>query len=464
MKAFHNDMSEGNVLKKLIMFALPFLISNIVQSLYNVADMLIVGNFCGPNSMSGVNIGGQVTFIITNIVVGLCVGATVLIGQYVGSKNEDGLKRVIATIITLLIAIAAVLTILMLALKGPILSLIQTPPESYAESERYLTVTLTGIIFIFGYNALSAILRGMGDSKRPLMFVLAACITNVILDLLFVAVFHWAAFGAALATVISQALSMFLCVLYMIKNKFSFDFKPSSFKIDKEQLRLIFKIGIPTSIQNGVTSFSFLFITAIINTIGGVSASAAVGAVGKFNSFVFMPTIAISSSISTLSAQNIGAGKLDRAVRACRMGTAVSVCFSYAFFVFVQIFPAAVLSMFGDDAQMIADGVTYLRSFSFDFLVIPFIFCINGLLIGGGHTRFTLLNSMMASIILRVPVCYVFGVVMGWGLKGVGMGAPAASAGSLILIVIFLLSGHWKHNAVKSKLPDNSVTEGGLVQ
>ncbi|MDR3172452.1 MAG: MATE family efflux transporter [Treponema sp.] len=443
-----NDLSKGKVLTKLVLFALPFLASNLVQSFYNVADMLIVGNFSGTESMSGVNIGGQVTFILTNVVIGLCMGATVLIGQYVGAGQRIGLKRVTATIITLLLVVALVITALMLVFKGPVLRLIQTPAESYRESDQYLTVTVIGIIFIFGYNALSAILRGMGNSKHPFYFVLIACIANVVLDLLFVAVFQWAAFGAALATVISQAMSMFFCISYMIKNDFQFDFKPRSFKIYGDQLALIFKIGLPTCLQNGVTSISFLFLTAIVNVIGGVSASAAVGAVGKFNSFAFMPTIAISASISAMSAQNIGANQLDRAVQSCRIGTAFSVCITYLFFVLVQVFPASILALFGNDPEMIQNGVTFIRSFSFDFLIIPFIFCINGFLIGGGHTMFTLINGMLSAVLLRVPVSYIFGVVSGWGLFGVGLGAPVASAGTLLVVIGYLISGKWKHNAV----------------
>jgi putative MATE family efflux protein len=450
MVKIENNLSRGNVLTKLVLFALPFLASNVVQSFYNVADMLIVGNFSGTESMSGVNIGGQVTFILTNIVIGLSMGATVLIGQYVGAENRIGLKRVTATVITLLLVLGVIITTVMLIFKGPVLRLIRTPPESYLESDRYLTVTVAGIIFIFGYNALAAILRGMGNSKHPFYFVLIACITNVVLDLLFVAGFGWDAFGAALATVISQALSMFLCIGYMVRNNFQFDFKLSSFKIYGDQMTLIFKIGLPTCIQNGITSISFLFITTIVNIVGGVSASAAVGAVGKFNSFAFMPTIAMSSSVSAMTAQNIGAGRIERAVQACRIGTVFSVIVTWVFFVFVQIFPAQILSIFGNDPEMIRNGVTYLRSFSIDFLLIPFIFCINGFLIGGGHTIFTLITSIFSSVLLRVPVCYIFAVSAGWGLFGVGMGAPAASLGVLLVIIGYMLSGQWKQNAIKA--------------
>ncbi len=451
MTKIENDLTKGHVLARLIRFAIPFLISNLIQSLYNVADMLIVGRFCGTESMSGVNIGGQVTFILTNTVVGLCMGGTILIGQYIGAKNHDALKKVITTLITLLTALALAITALMIFLREPVLRLIRTPPESFAESERYLVVTMAGVIFIFGYNALSAILRGMGNSKQPLYFVTAACVTNIILDLVFVAVFKWNAFGAALATVISQALSVFLCIIFMAKNNFQFDFKPQSFRIFPEQLRLILKIGFPTCVQNSVTSISFMFITAIVNIVGGVTASAGVGAVGKFNSFAFMPVMAMSASISAMSAQNFGAGRIDRAVSACKIGVLFSVCLMYAFFIFVQIFPESILKLFGNDPLMIRDGAAYLRSFSFDFLVVPFVFCLNGLFIGGGHTLFTLINSILCSVLLRVPVSYFFGITLGWGLKGVGLGAPTATIGTLLIIIAYLLSGKWKRNVIRHR-------------
>ena len=452
MSGFEKNMSEGGVLKNLILFSIPFLISNLLQSLYNVADMLIVGHFSGMESMSGVNIGGQVTFILTHIIVGLCAGASVLIGQYIGAGNKVALKRVTATIFSLLLLMAAVITVVTLFFKGAILDLIETPAASYDESNSYLTITLSGLVFIFGYNALAAILRGMGDSKTPMYFVTIACVINVLLDLYLVAGLGWAAKGAAVATVISQGLSMLLCILYMKRKDFQFDFKASSFIIDRQQLRQIFRIGLPSSVQNGVVSSSFLFLNFVVNIVGGVSASAAVGAVGKFNSFVFMPTIAISMSLATICAQNIGAGRMDRAIRACKYGTVIAVCVNYAFFALMQLFPEGVMALFGDNPQVIADGAEYLRSFSYDFLFLPFVFCLNGFYMGGGHTKFTLVTTLLSSVLLRMPVCYFLGVTKQLGLRGVGLGAPAASFGACILVVAFLVSGRWKHNLVEKGL------------
>ncbi len=312
MNRFETNLSHGSVVSGLIRFSMPFLISNIIQSLYNVADMLIVGNLSGANStysVSGVTIGGQVTFILTNLIMGLCTGGTVLIAQYVGGGNHEKMRKTVSTLFTGLMIAAVAITLSMLLLKDGVLRLLQTPAESFQEASNYLLVTVLGVFFIFSYNALSAVLRGMGDSKRPLIFVAIACVTNILLDLLFVGPLKLAALGAAIATVISQGLSMMLCILYLKRNNFLFDFKPRSFRMDREQLKAILKIGSPSALQNTVVSLSFLVITALVNTIGGVTASAAVGVVGKFNSFAILPAIGMSAAVSTMAAQNIGAGK-----------------------------------------------------------------------------------------------------------------------------------------------------------
>ncbi|MDR2505611.1 MAG: MATE family efflux transporter [Oscillospiraceae bacterium] len=450
-RALENNLSVGSVPKRLISFALPFLLSNIIQSLYNVADMLIVGNFSGELSvyaMSGVNIGGQITFVLTNLTIGLCTGATVLISQFIGKDDRTSLKNVTSTIITMLLAFAAVVTVVTLFTIDPILHLVKTPAESYEQTRAYLKVTLFGIVFIFGYNAFAAILRGMGDSKHPLWFVAAAGSMNIILDYVLVKSLGMAAYGAALATVISQAVSMILCIIFMKRNNFQFDFKVKSFKIDKEQFRLILKIGLPSMIQNGVVSMSFMFLTSIVNTVGGVAASAAHGAVGKFNSFVFMPTAAISGAVSTMSAQNIGAGRMDRAVQSAKIGALMSMVISYTFFTLVMIFPDAVIKIFNRDAETVAAGVAYIRAFSYDLLLIPIIFNINGFLLAGGHAMFSMAVGLTSSVILRIPASYLLAVSSGLGMRGVGFGAPIASAGALTIILCYLATGRWKKNVV----------------
>ena len=443
-----HNLLEGSVAKNLILFALPFLASNIVQSFYNVADMLIVGNFSGTVSMSGVNIGGQVTFILTNLIMGLCTGGTVLVAQAIGAKNKESVSDTIATMVTGLVLSGVVITVVMLMFKDNILQLIQTPAESFSEASDYLTYTMLGVVFIFAYNAFSAIQRGMGDSKRPFYFVCIACVTNVVLAILFVGGFNMGAKGAAIATVISQALSVVLCVAYLAKSDFPFDFKLKSFKIHGERLKLIIKIGLPTAVQNSVSSISFLLITTMVNVVGGVAASAAVGVVGKVNGFALMPAIAMGAAVSTMSAQNIGAKQWDRAEKAAHIGLGIGIVISYAIFAVVQTFPEAILALFDKDPVMIEQGVAYIRTFSFDYLIVPFIFISNGLFTGAGHTKFTLINTLLSSILLRAPVAYFFGLILDMGVKGIGLGAPVASFGSLLLAAWFYFSGKWRFNVV----------------
>lgn len=447
MAKFENDLVKGSVAKQLILFSLPILFSNLIQTLYSVADMIIVGQFCGAASMSGVNIGSQVTFVITNMVFGLSVGATVLIGQYLGSNNRQAIKETIGTLFTSLTILAVILTVLMLALQTPLLKLIRTPEESFSEAKNYFFITTLGNFFIFGYNALSAVMRGMGDSKNPLLFVLIACITNIVLDLIFVAVFKWGASGAAIATVVSQGLSMVLCIVYLMRNNFIFDFSKESLKINKKRLKMILQVGIPSSVQNVASGASFLFLTTLVNTIG-YEASAAVGAVGKLNGFAILPAVAMSNAISAMAAQNLGAGREDRAKKTMGVGMTISFVISVVIFAFVTIFPEWCMRAFISEKPVINCGVEYIKAFKYDYLIVPFVFCFNGLFIGAGHTTVSLINGMISSILFRIPASFLFGMVMNMGLMGVGLGAPVASLAALIYGVIFYLSGKWKKQII----------------
>lgn len=455
-KSLERNLTGGSVVKNLIMFALPFLISNIIQTLYNVVDMIVVGKFAGTAAMSGVNIGSQVTFIVTNMVMGLCVGGTVLIGQYLGAGDRKSLKDTIATLFTTLVIAAVALTVIMIAVQEPLLHLIKTPTESFSEASSYFFVTMLGTIFIFGYNALAAVMRGMGDGKTPLIFVAVACVVNIFLDLLLVAVFHMAALGAAIATVISQAISMFLCIFYLRRHDFIFDFAPRSFKINTRQLKMLLRIGIPTSVQNVTTGVSFLFITALVNDIG-FTASAAVGAVSKLNGFAILPAVAMSSSISAVSAQNFGAGEIGRAKKTMHIGLVLAVVMGVLVYIVMRLFPSQLLSIFVDsqdpDAVSMVDyGVEYISSFSLDYLIVPFMFCLNGLFIGAGHTTFSLINNMLSAVLIRIPMSYIIGITMNYGLRGVGFGAPVASGAALVIGIIFYFSGKWKKMKIVSTL------------
>jgi len=442
-----NNLSKGNVVKQLIFFALPFVISNLVQTLYSVADMIVVGHYNGTVSMSGVNIGSQVTNLMTILALGLSAGATVLIAQSIGAEKTKKLQKVIGTLFTSLLILAIIMTALMLIFHVQILELIKTPKESFKESSNFLNVTALGTIFIFGYNALSAIMRGMGDSKSPLYFVTIACLTNVILDLLFVGGFHMGATGAGIATIISQALSMILCIIYLIRKRFVFDFHLKSFGIDSEQLKALLKLGLPISVQNLIGNISFLFITAIVNSYG-VTASAAVGAVGKYNGFAILPAIAMNAAISTMCAQNLGAGREDRARKTFVTGMIISCIISYSIFALTRLFPEQILGMFVKDEAMIRVGLPYLKAFSIDYLLVPIYFSMNGLFIGAGHTTYSLISYILSGIVIRMPMAFLLSDVVHLGLYGVGLAIPAATLSSILLNLWFYYSGRWRKQTI----------------
>ena len=442
-----NNLSKGNVVKQLIFFALPFVISNLVQTLYSVADMIVVGHYNGTVSMSGVNIGSQVTNLMTILALGLSAGATVLIAQSIGAEKTKKLQKVIGTLFTSLLILAIIMTALMLIFHVQILELIKTPKESFKEASNFLNVTALGTIFIFGYNALSAIMRGMGDSKSPLYFVTIACLTNVILDLLFVGGFHMGATGAGIATIISQALSMILCIIYLIRKRFVFDFHLKSFGIDSEQLKALLKLGLPISVQNLIGNISFLFITAIVNSYG-VTASAAVGAVGKYNGFAILPAIAMNAAISTMCAQNLGAGREDRARKTFVTGMIISCIISYSIFALTRLFPEQILGMFVKDEAMIRVGLPYLKAFSIDYLLVPIYFSMNGLFIGAGHTTYSLISYILSGIVIRMPMAFLLSDVVHLGLYGVGLAIPAATLSSILLNLWFYYSGRWRKQTI----------------
>lgn len=440
---FEKNLVSGNVVKQLIMFSIPMLISNIVQSIYSVADMMIVGQYSGPSGISAVNIGSQATFLLTNMVFGLSVGATVLIGQYIGSGEKEKLKKTVATLFTTLVYLGVILSVIMVFLEVPLLKLIQTPAESFKETEQYYFVTILGLIFIFIYNALSAVMRGMGNSTVPLVFVTIACGVNIVLDFLLVGAFGLGALGAAIATVISQAVSAILCIVYLKKIDFCFDFKFRSFGIDKESLKMILKIGVPSSVQNVLTTVSFMFLTALVNTVG-MEASAAVGVVGKFNGFAILPALAMSNSVSAMSAQNLGAGEYKRAKKTMYVGMAIAMVISVMIFIVVRLFPEQIIKMFDDDPTMIKYGLEYISTFSLDYLIVPIMFCLTGLFIGAGHTTYSFITGVTSSILVRIPASYIFGIALDWGLMGMGLGAPLASLVATVIALVLYFSGAWK--------------------
>ena len=437
------DLTSGNVYKTLLSFALPFMIANFIQALYGAVDMAVVGWFSSSASIAAVSIGTQIMQILTSLISGLTMGGTILIAQYVGAKRDDDVSKTVGTMFTLFAAAAIVFTVLMAISTKAFLNILKTPVEAFADVNAYVMICAFGIFFIFGYNAVSAVLRGMGDSKRPLIFVAIACVVNIAMDILLVGGMGMGAAGAALATVASQGISLILSVIYLRKRDFVFDFRLKSFKVHQDKMKKLFKLGLPVSLQETTVSLSFLFIAAIVNSLG-VVASAAIGIAGKFEMFAMLPATAFSGAVASITAQNIGAGQPERAKKTLKASVIMAFVCSLAFFAWAQLSPESIMRIFKADVEVTLACSQYLRSFSFDFMLVAFGFCLNGFFNGCGRTAFSMVNGILSSVFIRVPLAYFLSVYVTEGLLGIGMAAPIATLVSVVVSLVYLKMGRWR--------------------
>ena len=447
---FRQDLTQGSVGKQLIKFSIPFLLSNLLQAFYSVADMIIVGRLCGTHGITGVNIGSQINILVTGAAFGLAVGGTVLIAQYGGAKKFDEQRKTIGTLFTAYMILAVICTAVMLLLGDTLLKLLNTPEVAYTEAYNYYMICMAGMIFMFAYNVISAILRGMGDSKRPLYFVLIATIVNIVFDIILVGPFKMGAAGAAIATVSAQALSVVLSLIYLAKNHFFVGYQKSDFKIEGTKMKMLLKLGLPSSVQQVVVSFSFLTLTALVNSLPNADfASACQGIGGKVNSFAVLPALAMSSAVSSMAGQNIGAGDTKRAKKTMLTGMGIAFAISMVVFVIVQLFPQQIFSLFDTNEEVLKVGADYMRFIALDYIFVPFVFCMNGLAIGAGYTNFALFNACFSSILVRVPFAYLVVNLTDLGFNGIGLATGLASAASIIVGAIFVASGKWKNPKIK---------------
>jgi putative MATE family efflux protein len=444
MRFRERSLTEGNITTQLILFAIPYMSANLLQALYGAVDTVVVGHFTNAAGLSAAAIGSQFMFLINGIIIGLSMGGTILIARYFGARSDKDIKETIGTMFTLFAIVSIILTLVMFAFVKPLVSIIQTPPEAVSQTEGYIFISSAGISFMFAYNALSAMLRGFGDSKSPLIFVAIASVCNVIGDLIFVAVFKMGAPGAALATILSQGLSAVLAVIYLKKQNFHFEFKLSSFRIKAEKLKNLLYIGLPVSVQMSMTTVSFMFIMATVSIMGGVVASAAIGITSKINGFVMLPPVAFSAAISAMVSQNMGANRPKRAVRCLYTGIIVTLVFGVISFSLLQFYPAHVIEIFTPESELIYATSQYLKSFSIDCILVCFVFCLNGFFNGCGHTRFSMVNNLMAAFLLRVPATWFISKMPGADLFSVGFATPLSSLLSITVGIIYLRSGKWR--------------------
>ena len=437
MKQLEQSLTEGSIYKSLISFSIPFIIANILQALYGTADLLIVGLFTDTAGLSSVAIGTQVMQIVNGLIIGLTMAGTILVGQYYGAKRNNDISETIGSLLSSGVFVSLFITVLMFILTKPLLNILKTPPEAYADTVKYVMICSSGVIFIFGYNAISSILRGLGDSKRPVYFIAIACVTNIVLDLILVGVFDMRAAGAALATILSQGISMVLAIIYLAKRNFIFEFKLGNFKIKKDKMSMLLKVGAPLSLQEVLLWASFLVIAGIANSMG-LAESAAVGVVAKFEVFSMLPPMSISYALAALTAQNIGANKPERAMKALKISILISFICSLFFFVWAQAHPQSIMGIFKADADVANAGGKYLKTFSIDFILVAIKFNLNGYLNGSGRTNFTMINGTASSIAVRIPVAFLMTTVLQKGLIGLGLTGPVASITSILVSIVYI--------------------------
>ncbi len=430
-------LTQGNVYITLLSFSLPFLAANLLQALYGAVDLFIVGRYADPAAVSAVATGSQVMQTVTSLCIGLTTGGTVMIGQLFGARRRRDVSDTIATSLCLFGLIAAVLTVVMASSVDMLCRAMRVPPEAWDGTKQYLFITSCGIAFIVGYNALAGILRGLGDSLTPLVFVAVACAVNVAGDLLLVGVYRMGAAGAAIATAASQGVALLFIALFLLARGWVGRFLQDRFRIRIYSAKQVLFLGMPIAMQEGLVNLSFLLITAIVNGMG-LTASAAVGVVEKVIMFSMLPVTAFASAVSAMTAQHAGAG-LEKRGRAClKGGVALSLVFGVAFFLFAQARGGFLVRLFCPDPQVVAAGAAYLRSYSLDSVIVCFVFCMNAYFSGCGHTVFPLAHSVLATFLVRVPLSALFSRLPAASMLAIGCAAPLASLFSLILCEWFL--------------------------
>lgn len=429
------NLTTGSVFKNIITFSVPYLFSYFLQTLYGIADLYITGQFNGSDVITAVSVGSQVMHMITVIIVGLAMGTTVLISQFVGANHKDDISGTIGNTITIFTIFSFVLTVLCLLATNGIVHIMSTPVESLSQTTAYLRICFIGIPFITAYNVLSSIFRGMGDSKSPLYFIAISCMINIILDYIFIGFLGLGAIGAALGTVLSQTCSVLFAIASICRKKMGISLSAKHLKPNPVLLKKILQIGLPVAVQDGFIQISFLIITIIANR-RGVEIAAAVGIVEKIICFVFLIPSSMLSTVSALAAQNNGAGFHKRAKQTLYYGILICVGFGLFFAIICQFASVPILSCFSDEEAVILFGSQYLRSYIFDCMFAGIHFCYSGYFCAYNHSIFSFIHNTLAILLVRIPGTYLTSQLFPDNLFPMGMAAPAGSLFSALICVV----------------------------
>ena len=434
------NLTTGSVFKNVIIFSLPYLLSYFLQTLYGMADLFIIGQFEGVASTTAVSIGSQVMHMITVMLVGLAMGTTVSIGQAIGSKDKKRVAEGIGNTVILFMGVALVLMIVLLLLTKPIVTVMSTPQEAVMGTISYLTICFIGIPFITAYNIISAIFRGMGDSKSPMYFIAIACAANIVLDYVFIGGLHLGPAGAALGTTCAQVISVMISLVMIIRQREKFSLGRKDFRPNRNVMGQILKIGIPIALQDGFIQVAFMIITIIANQ-RGLNDAAAVGIVEKIISFLFLIPSSMLSTVSALGAQNIGAGKRQRANETLRYAVMITVGFGIIVGIFMQFFASPVVALFTDasdasGAEVVRLGGQYLRGYVWDCMFAGIHFSFSGYFCACGKSGISFLHNIIAITLVRIPGVYLTSTLFPDTLFPMGLATAAGSLLSAIICVV----------------------------
>lgn len=432
------DLTTGSVWKTVLYFSLPYFLSYFLQTLYGTADLFIIGQFDGVAATTAVSVGSQIMHMVTVILVGLAMGTTVLIGHAVGAKKRDEVSRIIGNTVTLFMILSIVLMIVLLLLARPIVSVMSTPAEAVSGTLSYLTICFIGIPFITAYNIISSIFRGLGDSKSPMYFIAVACAANILLDYVFIGALDMGSAGAALGTTISQTLSVFVSLLVIRRRDTGISIRLPDLRPSRRTMAGLLKIGFPVAIQDGFIQISFLVITIFANQ-RGLNDAAAVGIVEKIISLVFLVPSSMLSTVSALSAQNLGAGRADRAREILRYAAMIAVSWGVLIVILMQLRAESVVALFTDSSVVTVMGGQYLRGYIWDCLLAGIHFSFSGYFCACGKSQFSFLHNCLSILCLRLPLSYYASRAFTDTLFPMGLATTAGSALSVVICVLVFL-------------------------
>lgn len=426
-------------------FAMPMLLGNVFQQLYNIVDSIIIGNYLGKEALAAVGASFPILFTLISLVIGVATGATIIIAQYFGAKKIEQVKRTISTMYIFLFVASIIISIIGIAFSGDILRLIQIPEDVYPYAKLYLSIYLSGIIFFFGFNGTAAILRGLGDSKTPLYFMVVATMTNIVFDLLFVLVFKWGVAGVAVATIISQGGAFLTAILYLNKTHKVVHLSISTLQFDKEIFYKSMRIGLPTGLQHTFVSLGMLAIVWIVNLFG-TNVIAAYSVAMRIDSLASMPAMNFAAALASFVGQNLGANKPERVraglIATLKMGTIVSVSIS----LIAILFSKPLMRLFTQDVEVIAIGAEYLIIVSSFYILFSTLFIVNGVMRGAGDTIIPMFITLFALWIVRIPLAYYLSLE--YGEVGIWWSTPIGWLTGMILGIAYYMTGKWKKKAV----------------